>query len=147
MLRLTVAALAACAALVLGDPIPAEAQPDEPAPPPTSTMQPVDPNAPQLPPRLDDGSRIKLPPIVVTPDRPPVDRRPMYLGAGLIVLAVVFWWNRRRRDRFEREDGTAPARPARPRDADADADHLHAAARGDGPDAPDPDAEPERPPP
>ena len=24
--------------------------------------------------------------------------------AGVVVLAAVFWWNRRRRDRFERED-------------------------------------------
>jgi hypothetical protein len=106
-------------------------------------MQPVDPDAPRLPSRVDDGSRIRLPAIVVAQDPPDVDRRPIYLGAGLIVLAAMFWWNRRRRDRFEREDhGSAPARPARSRDADAD--DLHAAARGDGPEPPQPDAEPER---
>ena len=29
------------------------------------------------------------------------DRRPIYLGGGLIVLAAVFWWNRRGRDQFD----------------------------------------------
>jgi hypothetical protein len=140
-------AIPAIAALMLCGHALAETQPatTPESPPPTATMQPVDPNAPQLPARIDDGSRIKLPPMVVSQDRPPVDRRPIYLGMGLVVLAAVFWWNRRRRDRFEREDhGTPPARPERSRDADADADDLHAAARGDGPQPADPD-EPEGP--
>ena len=111
---------------------------------PSATMQPVGPEVPRLPPRLD-GSRFKLPPMVIAQDRPGVDRRPIYLGAGLIVLAAVFWWNRRRRDRFEREDGTAPARPARRPDADADADDLHAAARGEGPETGHPNDEPDPP--
>jgi hypothetical protein len=82
--------------------------------------------------RLDDGSKIMLPPITIPLDRPPADRRPVLLGAGVIVLAAMFWWNRRRRDRFERgEHGGPPASVAR---HDADADDLHAAARGDGPD-------------
>lgn len=75
--------------------------------------------------------------MVIPQDRPPADRRPVFVGAGLIVLALAFWWNRRRRDRFEREDQGAPVRPRR----DADADDLHAAARGDGTET---DAEPDR---
>ncbi len=79
-----------------------------------------------------------------------MDRRPVYFGLGVVVLAGVFWWNRQRRDRFE-ADGPAggergagprvrtaprpgpPARPAR----DEDADDLAAAARGPAPQAPE----------
>jgi hypothetical protein len=107
---------------------------------PPAAMAPV-PDSLQ-PPRLDDGTRIVLPPMVIPQDRPAADRRTAYLGAGLIVLAVAFWWNRRRRDRFEREDGTGRDDGTEPRRArarrraarDPDADDLHAAAR-------DPDAD------
>lgn len=104
--------------------------------PATISAAPGDPSSP--PPRLDGGSRVTLPPMVIAADRPETDRRPIYLGGGLVVLAVVFWWNRRRRDRFEREEpDRAPrrARPRRDRDADADADDLRAAAHGDAADA------------
>jgi hypothetical protein len=87
--------------------------------------------APSLParaPRLDDGGRISFPPMVVPPQQRAADRRPVYVGAGLIALALVFWWNRRRRDRFDREELGTPA--AQPR-GDDDADDLHAAARGE----------------
>ncbi len=88
------------------------------------------------PARLDDGSKFVLPPTVIPLDRPDADRRPVFVGAGIIVLALMFWWNRRRRDRFEREDrGDPPARRAR--DSDDDADDLHAAARGEAPGTPD----------
>ena len=125
------------------------AAPASPAEPP-ATMAPA-PDSQQPPPRLDDATRgrtrIALPPMVIPQDRPAPDRRPAYFGAGLIVLAVVFWWNRRRRERFQREDGTEPhtdrarRRAARDADADdlhaaardADADDLHAAAAGDRP--------------
>ena len=40
-------------------------------------------------------------------------RNPMYIGAGLIALALVFWWNRRRRDRFDREDADSSDSPDR----------------------------------
>jgi hypothetical protein len=115
------------------------------SPRPTATMGAVDPDAPRLPARLDGGERVVLPPMVVPQDRAAVDRRPVFIGAGLIVLALTFWWNRRRRDRFEREDQGEPVR--RRRDADADADDLHAAARGGEPDGEtdgETDAEPQK---
>ncbi|MGN6105750.1 MAG: hypothetical protein ACTHU0_11640, partial [Kofleriaceae bacterium] len=96
--------------------------PGEPAPP-----EP-DGSTPTLQPRLDDGARIPLPPIAVAPAprRAAPDRRPIYVGAGLIALAALFYWNRRRRDRFERDDEPAARRARRPRAADPDADDLHA---------------------
>jgi len=80
--------------------------------------------------QLHDGTRVVLPPMAIAQDRPAVDRRPIYIGAGLVVLALVFYWNRRGRDRFEREE--TPEAPAT--SDDADGDDLHAAARGDAKD-------------
>ena len=82
------------------------------APPPPATMRPASPDL-RLPSRLDEGTRVALPPMVVQHDRPEADRRPMYIGAGLIALALVFWWNRRRRDRFDREDADSSDSPDR----------------------------------
>jgi hypothetical protein len=48
---------------------------------------------------------VPLPPIAVPQDSPAPDRRPVIVGAGVVVLACVFWWNRRRRDRIEAELG------------------------------------------
>jgi hypothetical protein len=125
---------------------------------PPAAMAPAPDSQPPAPPRLIDGTRIVLPPMVIPQDRPAADRRPAFIGAGLIVLAVVFWWNRRRRDRFERseteggdpdglaggagaraprgieqEGGTEPRgdRTRRRPARDANAGDLHAAARGD----------------
>jgi hypothetical protein len=98
------------------------------------------------PPRLSDGGRIALPPTVIPQDPPRSDRRPVYVGAAFVMLAVALWWNRQRRDRFDREDraeARAAARPARRRRTrDADADDLHAAARGDAERPGDSPAEP-----
>jgi hypothetical protein len=94
---------------------------------PASTA-PVLEGAPSHPssnqPTMSDGSRVPMPPIQVPQDAPAssTDRRPIYVGAGLVVLAVIFWWNRRMRDKFEKE-------PA-PRRSDDDADDLAAAAKG-----------------
>jgi hypothetical protein len=54
-------------------------------------------------PTMSDGSRTPMPPITLAPPAPKrtVDRRPVYVGAGLVVLAGLFWWNRRRRERLE----------------------------------------------
>lgn len=81
---------------------------------------------------LDDGRSVSLPPIRVDqPAAPQPDRRPIYLGAGLVVLAAVFWWNRKRREKFEREHPREEPRDvprAAARQRDEDADDLHAAA-------------------
>jgi hypothetical protein len=55
---------------------------------------------------MDDGSRAPLPPMHVAPQTPTTDRRPVYVGIGLVVLAAVFWWNQRRRARFDKEEDT-----------------------------------------
>ena len=102
-------------------------------------LPPSPAGAPREPARLDDGSKFVLPPTVIPLDRPDADRRPIFVGAGIIVLALMFWWNRRRRDRFEREDRGDPSRRRSrdSRDSDDDADDLHAAARGEAPGTPD----------
>jgi hypothetical protein len=101
--------IAFAVALALGSAAAAEPT-AEPAP---ATMGPASPDLPRLPSRLDDGTRVALPPMVVQQDRAAADRRPMYIGAGLIALALVFWWNRRRRDRFDREDADSSDSPDR----------------------------------
>jgi hypothetical protein len=57
---------------------------------------------------MDDGSRSAL--MAIHQDPPPADRRPLFVGAGIVVLAAIFWWNRQRRERFEREDKDADDR-------------------------------------
>jgi hypothetical protein len=114
-------------ALALAPAATATATGEVPAPPPLP---------PRAPARLDDGSKITLPPIPVPVDRPRADRRPVLVGAGVIVLALLFWWNRRQRDLFEHE--ARRASPSRspgpvPRATDDDASDLRAAARGEGP--------------
>ena len=92
------------------------------------------------PPRLGDGSKVTIPPMTISAAPPDTDRRPAYVGAGVLALAIGLWWNRRQRDRFEREDGRPVRRPRRARptahdkDDDDDGDDLHAAARGVAPD-------------
>ncbi|HLL25858.1 MAG TPA: hypothetical protein VK427_27155, partial [Kofleriaceae bacterium] len=78
---------------------------------------------------LSDGGTVSLPPIAVGPPRAQTDRRPVFLGAGLIVLAALFWWNRKRRDEIERAETRDELREARAtKRRDEDADDLHAAA-------------------
>jgi hypothetical protein len=92
------------------------------------------PEPPALPPpaTLDDGG--KLAPIRVDPPATPApDRRPVYLGAGLVVLAAIFWWNRKRREKFEEDHpqevpARVPRATAKAKKRDDDAEDLHAAA-------------------
>ena len=56
-------------------------------------------------PTLSEGPRTPLPPMVVRPDtQPDVDRRPVFIGAGIVLLAIVFWWNMKRRALLEDEE-------------------------------------------
>jgi MYXO-CTERM domain-containing protein len=54
---------------------------------------------------MGDGSRLPMPPIVVRQDtsEPASDKRPLFVGAGVVGLAAAFWWNRRRRERYAAE--------------------------------------------
>ena len=89
--------------------------------------QASDPDPGREPGRISEASHAPRPqPEQATPaDR---DLRPVYLGLGLVVLGLVFVWNRKQRERLERE-----ARLERPAASgqDDDGDDLHAAARGD----------------
>lgn len=143
--RVAITAALAVAAPAIADPAEPAAAGEpaaEPRPSPSMSAAP-DMRSRELP-RFDDRSKVGLPPLVIPQQPPAADRRPIFIGAGLVVLGLVFWWNRRRRDRFDREDDPAQpvrARRERRRPRDDDADDLHAAARGDDPDAserPDP---------
>ncbi|HTR51886.1 MAG TPA: hypothetical protein VMJ10_14320 [Kofleriaceae bacterium] len=57
----------------------------------TSTMSPPPPHVP-------------LAPIPIPQEQPRTDVRPVIVGAGIVALAIVFWWNRRRRARYEAEN-------------------------------------------
>jgi hypothetical protein len=87
----------------------------------------------QEPARLTDGTHVVLPPMAIPADKAETDRRPIYIGGGLVVMAIAFWFNRRRREQLDRADATARGEPpAEPGSGDDDGDDLHAAARGDG---------------
>jgi hypothetical protein len=110
------------------------------APPPSTTPGPTatpPPSRPQMEPaRIDDSDRLRMSPMSINPSARENDRRPVYVGAGIVALALVFWWNRRRRDHLDRERAKEEGRESgtqRPQ-ADDDADDLRAAARGDAKD-------------
>lgn len=52
---------------------------------------------------MTDGSRAVLPPMTVPTEKPAPDRRPVYVGLGIVLLAAAFWWNQRRRAKFEKD--------------------------------------------
>ena len=90
--------------------------------------QPTSPSTMTVP-RLGEGERPKLPPLVIPQSEQESDRRPFFVGGGLVVFATIFWWNRRRRELVEREDRdetrvTNPTAEV----SDDDSDDLHAAA-------------------
>jgi hypothetical protein len=89
---------------------------------------------PSLPPAatMDDGGKLSLPPMRIDPPKPEPDRRPVYVGAGLLVFAALFWWNRKRREKFEREHDETPTEKPGKRDEDADSLHAAAEAGDDG---------------
>jgi len=61
---------------------------------PTATAPAATPSTLTTPSLTD--SHVSMPPMAVHQDAPGPDRRPVYVGAGLIVIAAIFWWNRRR---------------------------------------------------
>jgi hypothetical protein len=79
---------------------------------------------------LTDGNKLPFTPMTI-PDSPGArDSRPVMIGGGIVVLAMIFWWNRKRRDQFDRSDAPRDAVGDAPT-GDDDTDDLQAAARGD----------------
>jgi hypothetical protein len=54
-------------------------------------------------PTMTDGTHTPLPPMTVPTEKPATDRRPVYVGLGIVLLAAAFWWNQRRRAKFEKD--------------------------------------------
>lgn len=48
-------------------------------------------------PTLSEGRHIPLPPVVIPVTQARPDRRPVWVGAGIVVIAALLWWNRKRR--------------------------------------------------
>lgn len=126
------------------------------APAPDLAPRPDAPPAPTLSPRDADIPAT----LTVNPPKAQTDKRPYYLLAGIAVLGLVFWWNRRererreaaeraearRRERAERKAGAAPAKDDAddaddPKDADdskgADGDDDARDPKGAAADDPD----------
>jgi hypothetical protein len=75
------------------------------ATPATATTEPgAKPSAPTM---TEPPPRPTIPPISVPQDDPPADKRPLIVGAGLVLLAAVFWWNRKRRAQLVAEHGAS----------------------------------------
>lgn len=74
--------------------------PDEEAAGPRASAMAARPAV--APATMSEGPRAPLPPIVLRPQVPRAhDRRPVYVGLGMVMLAALFWWNRRRRERLD----------------------------------------------
>ena len=50
-------------------------------------------------PPIGEGPHTRLPPIVVGQTEPSRDRRPLYVGFGIVVVAAGLWWFHDRRQR------------------------------------------------
>jgi len=72
---------------------------------PTGTPPPTREEIRSTGPSMSDGSHIPIPPMVIQPEgQPAVDRRPVFIGAGIVLLAGAFWWNMKRRAKREDEE-------------------------------------------
>jgi hypothetical protein len=82
---------------------------------------------------LTDGQKVQMTPLTIQESRAERDTRPFMLGGGLLVLAAIFWWNRKRRERFDRSDSpdSAANTPRATTESREDTDDLQAAARGE----------------
>ena len=90
------------------------------------------------PPSLRDGADVPAT-VMVRPPTKQADRRPLYLVAGIAVLALVFLWNRRERQRREAAERAEEARRNRRRGKASDDDEAVSAADGDAADGADDD--------
>jgi hypothetical protein len=70
---------------------------------PAGTPAPVS-TSPAGPPATMSEGHTPIAPITVPEETPSADRRPVFVGAGIVLLAGLFWWNMRRRARMEQED-------------------------------------------
>lgn len=59
------------------------------------------PPAPQLTTPGPSATHVTMPPVHLRQEAQ-TDYRPVYVGAGLIVIAAIFWWNRKRAAKHER---------------------------------------------
>lgn len=72
---------------------------------PAGTPPPAREEIHNLGPSMSDGSHIPIPPMVVQPEgQPAIDRRPVFIGAGIVLLAGAFWLNMKRRAKLDEED-------------------------------------------
>lgn len=97
---------------------------------PAAPVAAVTPEAtPTQLPSMSDGTKYKMAPIAI-PQDDSSDHRIVYFGIGLVVFAIIFYWNRKHRERFDADKGGDPKAPrkTRARERDGDADALHAAA-------------------
>ncbi len=85
--------------------VPLSLAPEGSEPPPGPDATGPKPSSLPPPSTMSDGSRAPMPPITLqrTETKRTTDKRPVYVGLGIVVLAALFWWNRRRRERFEKE--------------------------------------------
>ena len=49
------------------------------------------------------NDKIRVAPIIV-PQEPRRDLRPVYVGAGLVLVAAGLWWNRKQRERLNEDN-------------------------------------------
>ncbi|HUJ58939.1 MAG TPA: hypothetical protein VLX92_10615 [Kofleriaceae bacterium] len=78
-----------------------------------SVLAPPPPASPPVPQSsMSDASKTPMPPIVVPHDdtSAPTDERTMIVGAAIVLVAAAFYWNRKRRDRIEAEQGDGDER-------------------------------------
>lgn len=62
-------------------------------------MEAPRPDRPSSTATMSDSSHTPLPPMTLPSEKRTTDRRPVYVGAGLVLLAAAFWWKQRRKQK------------------------------------------------